>query len=283
MTSSLKNDLLGLKNRLEEIESHIDVKTAELQVRVEKWNILEPSVKNVIALNKNRKLITIDVDGKRFTTFKETLLSCKNSIFERLIESNNLANELFVDRSPKYFPVILEFIRTKKIDYSRFKEEELKKLKEEADFYNIEKICEYLEDRCKDVEFVDFDFSGCYSFNDKIAGTNNVEDLTDPSMMKGICTHTEGIIIIEFNNEWDFKEIEIGGWKGNADLWYNANGAGAKIETSLDKKTWKYVGNIPSSFGNKPAIAKLTKSTGRYIKFTHNSYLGIGYLKVKKI
>jgi hypothetical protein len=284
MSSSLKNDLLGLKNRLEEIESDIENRTAEVQVRKEKWDLLESEVKKVINLNRNKNLITLNIGGKKFTTFKETLLSCKHSVFERLIEMNHLncENEFFIDRSPKYFAILFEYIRSGNIDYTQYKDEELKLLREEAEYYNIINICQYLEDRLKDVEFVDFDYRGPYVYNGKTAGTNYVEDIIEKDMMKGICTETNGWIIIELNNEWDFNEIEIGGWKGNPNLWYPANGAGAKIETSKDKKTWKYVGNIPSSFGNELATVKLTRSTGRYIKFTHNSYLGIGYLRIKK-
>jgi hypothetical protein len=285
MSNSLKNDLVALKNRLEDIEAQIEVKASNVIVRQEKWNLLESEVKKVIAMNRNRKLITLNVGGTKFVTLKETLLSSKDSLLERFISSNRLDtnNEIFFDRSPKYFPVLLEYIRTKKVDYTKYTEDELKVIRDEANYFNIVDICKYMEDRLKDVEFVSIDFSKPYTYGGVTAGTNIVDNLNDRICMSGICTDSNGWIIVELNNEWDFEEIEIGGWKGNSNLWYCGNGSGAVISTSRDKLTWKEVGSIPSSFGNSVTTAKVKKSTARYIKFSHNSYLGIGYLKVKKL
>jgi hypothetical protein len=282
--SSLKNDLIGLKNKLETIESQINDQSDLIEIRKEKWEFLEREVKNVVKLNKNLYLVKLNIGGTKFTTTKETLLSVKNSFFERLINSNKLkaGEEIFIDRPAEYFHHILDYCRNKKINYSKFKKNELTKLRDEAEYYNIEEICTYLEDQLKEIEFVSFDFSGEYTYNGQVAGTNIVDDLKDKSLKTGICTNTNGWISVELNNVWDFDEIDIAGWNGNSNLWYNANGAGASIETSEDNEKWTKVGTIPSNFSATIVNVKLTRSTGRFIRFKHNSYLGLGYLHVIK-
>ena len=99
--------------------------------------------------------------------------------------------------------------------------------------------------------------------------------------MTGICAISPGWIVIELNKEWEFDEIEVAGWNGNTTLWGVANGAGASILTSTDKSDWKTVGTLPTDFGDTIKSVKLTKSSGKYIKFNCNSYLGLGYLHIK--
>ena len=81
----------------------------------------------------------------------------------------------------------------------------------------------------------------------------------------------------------EFEEMEIAGFNADPKLWYPENGSGSKIYTSMDKEKWTLVGNIPSGYGKKIVKVKPKKSQARYIKFEGTSYLGIGYLWVKKI
>jgi hypothetical protein len=178
---------------------------------------------------------------------------------------------------------ILDFIRYNKINYMRFNKEELEELKIEAEYYEIGEICSHLERKMKDIDFVSYEINGVYSYNGQTAGTQKVEDLKDRNLNTGICAISPGWIVLELNNEWEFEEIEIAGWNGNSTLWFNGNGSGASIMTSKDKKTWKTVGTIPSNYASSITTVKLTKSIARYIKFNHNSYVGLGYLKIKKL
>ena len=97
-----------------------------------------------------------------------------------------------------------------------------------------------------------------------------------------MCAISPGWIIIEFNNEWEFEEIEIGGYNGDTSLWRASNGSNATIFTSKDKTTWTSVGNIPSGYGASIIDVKLQRSFAKYIKFVGTSYLGIGFLEIKK-
>jgi hypothetical protein len=283
MSNILKDDLLALKSKLESIETQLEGQMKELEQREEKWKKMDDQVKDLIK-NQN-DIVTFNVGGKLFATRISTLLSVKDTLFYKLVlsEKFDLKQEIFFDRSPKLFPFIIDFLRFNKINYKRFNKEELEELRVEAEYFEIGEITSYLDERCKEIEFVKFETSGNYNYNGQTAGTNRIEDLKDRSLMKGICSNSPGWIIIELNSEWEFEELEVGGWNGNSTLWYNANGSGASIQTSTDKVNWKTVGTIPSNYGNTIQNVKLTKSIGKYIKFNHNSYLGIGFLNIKKL
>jgi hypothetical protein len=279
----LKSDLNSLKSRLENIETQLEEQMRDLEVREEKWDRLDSRVQEL--MNKEYELVKFNVGGKKFASKTETLLKVKDTLFYKMIISArfDFREEIFFDRSPKYFPFLLDFIRYNKLNYKRFNKEELEELKIEAEYYEIGEICTYLEDRFKDVEFVDFEISNPYIHNGLTAGTQKIEDLEDKNLDTGICAKSPGMIIIELNGEWTFEDIELAGWNGNSSLWYSGNGSGATIETSIDKTKWKNVGTIPSNYATVITPVKLKISTARFIKFSHSIYVGLGYLKIKKI
>jgi hypothetical protein len=100
--------------------------------------------------------------------------------------------------------------------------------------------------------------------------------------MKGICTNYPGWIVLELNRECEFEDCEIGGWKGNTNIYASSNGSGASIMTSIDKVNWTTVGSIPSNFGNAITPVKVTRTKAKYVKFNGTSYLGVGYFKIMK-
>ena len=133
-----------------------------------------------------------------------------------------------------------------------------------------------LLEKCKEVEFVSFESSPRHG----TTATHNVKDLTDRSCMKGICVGSPYNIIIEMNFEHEFEKIEVGGYAGNSSLWYAGNGSNANIFTSNNKSTWTNVGKLPSDYNGTVKTCILKRTTAKYIKFEHNSYLGIGFLNV---
>jgi len=283
MTNVLKDELFSLKSKLENIEIELEAQMIGLESREEKWKKMDERVCN-LKNTENNQTVTFNVGGKIFSTKMDTILSVKDTLLYKLITSDkfNLKKEIFFDRSPKMFYHILDFLRFKKINYKRFNKEELNELKIETEYYEIAEIYGYLHDQLKEIEFVRFESNGVYEYNNQTAGTNLVKDLNDRSLLKGICAKSPGWIVIELNSEWEFEELDIAGWNGNSSLWYNGNGSGASILTSIDKINWKSVGTIPSNYAGTIQTVKLAKSTGRYIKFNHSSYLGIGYLNIKK-
>lgn len=65
--------------------------------------------------------------------------------------------------------------------------------------------------------------------------------------------------------EWDFNQIEIGGYCGNTTLWGATNGSSSEIFTSKDKSNWTSVGNLPSNYGYQSVNVNLLISSGKFI------------------
>lgn len=279
--SNIKNDLSGLKSKLESIEGEFENKLKEVESKDAKFKKIDEQIEELIS--KKDSLIKLNVGGKIFQTKLSTLLSVKDTLFAKIItsyqESNESFTELFFDRSFDHFPIILDFLRTKQFNPKGLTKADIDDLKVEAEYYGISEIDDVLADLQKEVEIIAFEGAPRYS----TAGTHNFKDLKDKSLMKGICVQSPYDMVFTLNFEHEFEKIEIGGWNGNTSLWYPGNGSNSRILTSKDKKTWVDVGTIPSTYGATITTVSLKKTTAKYIKFQHNSYLGIGYLNIVRI
>jgi hypothetical protein len=287
MSFGLKDELLNLKGKLELLESELTNKMLELEVKAEDWHKKDEDILELVKKNKD-KIITINIGGKIFQTKLETLMGYKDTLFYKLFSSNKLdiSQEIFIDRSYDYFEYILSFFRNKKVDCSSLSSKQLDRLLIEVEFYEIQELIEFIEELRIEIKFVKFDSNGTYQSGTTMAGTNNIDHINnneDKSLRNGICATSPGWIIFELLREVDIDQIEIGGWNGNTGIWGVSNGSGATILTSRDKNVWVTVGNIPGTFGATISTVNLTKSRAKYVKFNHNSYLGIGYFKIKKI
>lgn len=107
-------------------------------------------------------IVHLNVGGTRFSTSKQTLTWVPDSFFTALL-SNRIASHrdeigaLFIDRDPKLFSIILNYLRTKDID---LKNVDLRTLRHEAEYYGIIPLvkrlmlCEDLtQSSCGDVLF----------------------------------------------------------------------------------------------------------------------------------
>lgn len=276
--SLLKDDLSGLKSKLQNIEGEFESKLKEVESKENKFKRIDEQIDDLV--NKKDSIISINVGGKVFQTKTSTLLSVKDTLFTKLVsnalDNNETLTELFFDRNFEHFHIILDYLRTKQFNAKGMKKWQIDELREESEYYGIDYIQEILAELLKEVEFVNWENSGRYSN----AGTHNLADLKDRSLMKGICVQSPYFITIELNYEHEFEEIEVGGWNGNTSIWYPGNGSGAQILTSKDKSTWVEVGKLPSNFTSTITTVKLKKTTAKYIKFQHNSYLGLGFLNI---
>ena len=278
---SLKNDLSGLKSKLDLIEGEFENKLKDVENKEKKFEKLDAQIEEL--LSKSDSLIKLNVGGKVYQTKLSTLLSIKDTLFTRIVNSyldkNEQVKEIFFDRSFKQFDKILDYLRTKKICVKGWKKAEIEEFGEECTYYGINAIDDILNELKKEIVFVNFEASPKYS----TAGTHKLEDLTNRNLTGGICVQSPYEITIELNYDHEFEKIEIGGYNGNSSAWYAGNGSGAKILTSVDKNKFVEVGTIPSNFGATIQAVTLKKSTARYIRFKHTSYLGVGYLKIFKL
>jgi hypothetical protein len=287
MALGLRDELLNLKNKLEQIEEDLTNKMMEYEIKAEEWHKRDEEVDKIIAANKDL-IISLDIGGKKFQTRLDTLLSFKDTLFYKLIISKRLdiTREIFIDRSYFYFHYIVSYLRNKKLIDNSLSTQQVNELMEEAQFYEIQELIDNLEEMKREVKYLKYESSGLYNSGGVVAGTNNIEDLNDfedKSMRKGICANYPGWITIELNREVEFDEIEVAGWNGNTNVWSPSNGAGASIQTSTDKVTWLTVGTIPGNYASAITPVKVTKSKAKYVKFNHNSYMGIGYFRIKKL
>jgi hypothetical protein len=288
MSLGLKDGLLGLKTKLEDLESELTNQMLELELKAEEWHKRDEEAENIAKAGRN-KIITLDVGGKKFQTKLDTLLSFKDTLFTKLFLSNRLdvTKDIFIDRPYTNFNYILFYLRNKKLPNESMNTQKFDAIFEEASFYEIKELIDIVEETRREIKYLKFEMNGPYNYSGQVAGTNNIEDLNnfeDKSLSRGICANSPGWIIIELTREAEFDEILIGGWNGNVNLWGASNGSGAQIMTSVDKTTWTTVGSIPHNFASVIQTVKLNrKVNAKWVKFQHNSYLGIGYFMIKKL
>jgi len=279
-TDSLKNSLLGLKSKLQNIEKDFGEKIEDVESKESKNKKIDKEIDNLVA-SKN-DIVHLNIGGRIFQTKTETLLSVKESLFFKMVterQQSNSKDEIFFDRSYIHFPIILNYLRTKKFSLKGMSKYDVEDVLCEAEFYGLSEIVIEASEVMKEIEFVKFEWNGQYS----TGGTNRLEDISDKNLNNGFCINSPGWITIELNFEHEVGSCDIGGYNGNLNLFAVSNGANAKLMTSTDKVNWVEVGKTPSNYGNSITTVKFTKNTlCKYFKVQHTSFLGIGYLKLNK-
>ncbi|XXQ34154.1 Potassium channel tetramerization-type BTB domain-containing protein [Plasmodiophora brassicae] len=83
-----------------------------------------------------RSLIPLNIGGQRFEVLRSTLMRYPDSLLAKIGRS---ASPLYIDRSPTYFPLIVDLFRTgKPIGLPASAAVDLEALRQEARFYNVE-------------------------------------------------------------------------------------------------------------------------------------------------
>ena len=278
----LKHEIQDKKVLLDAMEKALEEQISSLSLKEEKYGTLCKEMDEIKAL-KGEDIITINCSGMVYKTKAKTLLAVKDTLFSKLFHSNELdfSKVLYLDRNPKFFLMILDYLRFRRLDIKKLSKEDKMDLRFEAQYFEVTELLNQLGDFNAKLEIIEFEHSRNYSYKNKVAGTGRLEDLTDRSLQKGICATSPGWILFTLNDEFILKELDIGGYCGNASLWNSTNGEGGNIQTSVDKITWVTVGAIPTGFGSDIKTVILTKSSAKYIKFSSTTYLGIGYLSIR--
>jgi len=117
----------------------LEAKERDLEQREKRWNDLMKQVEDNIKLSND--LIHLNVGGTKFTVSKPVLLKSGNSYFAALLGGNwkpNSKGYFFVDRSPKHFNRILDYLRKGLLDTEDLSQVETDNLMEELDYYQIQ-------------------------------------------------------------------------------------------------------------------------------------------------
>lgn len=99
--------------------------------------------------------IKLNIGGQIFETTKSTLLSIQDTYFTGMLdESHEFSKTLkdgtyFIDRDNKYFGYILKFLRNGMINIDGLKYCELKDIVDEAEYYLIEPLVQYIKESDK--------------------------------------------------------------------------------------------------------------------------------------
>jgi hypothetical protein len=111
-------------------------------------------------------IVNLNVGGTRFSTSRQTLCSVQDSFFSSLLSGRipscrDEHGHIFIDRDPKHFSLILNFLRTKELNLCEAVD--VAALRSEAEFYAITPLvkrlmlCEDLDrSLCGDVLFTGF-------------------------------------------------------------------------------------------------------------------------------
>ena len=88
------------------------------------------------------EIVKLNVGGKKFATLKSTLLKYKNSYFADLINNNEKViydenNAIFIDRNPKHFEFVIEYLRTGFMESLPHDFDSLKRLNDEVLYYKL--------------------------------------------------------------------------------------------------------------------------------------------------
>ncbi|KAL9644971.1 hypothetical protein ABK040_004464 [Willaertia magna] len=105
------------------------------------------STKNIIPYEcQQNDIVKLNIGGTEFSTTRQTLTIDKTAIFNTLLKSDNNTAVYFLDRDPKYFPLILNHLRRNNIaiQLSEMSRGELSEFIQEVLFYSISSILRIL-------------------------------------------------------------------------------------------------------------------------------------------
>jgi len=115
----------------------------------ERLKLVEEKEKQLAKLNvimeercKSAKTkITLDVGGKKFSSAKSTLLRFEGTYFHAMLSSDHWQPDedgsYFIDRNPKYFGLILDYLRTGELNMKNLELHEVEQLEKDFDYFQL--------------------------------------------------------------------------------------------------------------------------------------------------
>eukprot|EP01114_Cavostelium_apophysatum_P001003 TRINITY_DN10869_c0_g1_i1.p1 TRINITY_DN10869_c0_g1~~TRINITY_DN10869_c0_g1_i1.p1 ORF type:complete len:311 (+),score=64.19 TRINITY_DN10869_c0_g1_i1:99-1031(+) len=136
-------DLSSLMDKYNKLKKEQEAVLVEMD---EKFKVLSDMEKRINEEKKRREenlkdRVKLNIGGKKFETSKSTLLLIKNTYFSAMLSSGQWKPDeqgyFFIDRSPKHFAAILEYLRTGILHCDFTNELERQSFALELDYYQI--------------------------------------------------------------------------------------------------------------------------------------------------
>eukprot|EP01006_Ploeotia_vitrea_P053522 TRINITY_DN67797_c0_g1_i1.p1 TRINITY_DN67797_c0_g1~~TRINITY_DN67797_c0_g1_i1.p1 ORF type:complete len:241 (+),score=38.36 TRINITY_DN67797_c0_g1_i1:20-742(+) len=133
-----QNFIKNLEEQTKQLEYNLNMRELDISEREKAMALLDAKV----ATAGNTR-IKLNVGGKIFETTKKVLTKHKDTFFFNLFRSDDLqtddADGIFIDRSPHFFDVILDWFRTDKLflDVLTLKPAELERFKDDLEYYRL--------------------------------------------------------------------------------------------------------------------------------------------------
>lgn len=283
--SNFKDDLSSFKAQLEVIELEMNNKITSLNDDEQQHMLKEASLlKRLPLLPKTMKL---NIGGTKFSALIKNIMNHKNTLFNFILEDENcdLTKEIYFERSPKFFDEILNFLKHKKFDFSRYDRNELKEITEEAAYFELNEMLAFLNNDCLfEPIIVSFSSNGPYITGETIVGDTDIFAIMTDDPFTGLTSGYPGQFEFVLEKPSEISSISFMGYYGNTNYFASTNGSASNIEASLDGKVFNHVGNFPT-FNSDQKVQKFTVPTfkAKYIRIkSDTSYIGFSYIKFEK-
>ncbi len=139
------------------------------------WREMQELMSKHSATAKSK--IKIDVGGQSFTASKETFLKFEGSFFFAMLSSGRWEPDedgtYFIDRSPTYFPYVIDYLRTGSLDeLTGLSKVELQSTKTEFDFYQIDFPCPSVPEWDTSINAAHLAFTGTSTARNSVGSQN---------------------------------------------------------------------------------------------------------------
>jgi hypothetical protein len=137
--SDIHKEYKELLQKMAVVSKQYEESMSLLEEKQKAWAIMEDKMEKNAATVKNK--IRLEVGGKVFTTTKSVLLRLENTYFHAMLSSGKWKPDedgvYFIDRSPKHFDRILEYLRTGEFSIAGLDAAAIEKLQNDLDYYQL--------------------------------------------------------------------------------------------------------------------------------------------------
>lgn len=224
------------------------------------------------------QFITFYIEGELFRVSASNILKFKSSLLYSAIiklPEKVIKEGIYIDRNPKNFEQILNFLKHSKVDLSELNAQLINEVREEAKFYELDEMVAYIDNVFVPPQIINYVSNGPFIYSYNALGDFDVESIKTMNSKSGITITSPAKITFELNRAVEISGIFAIGFMGST-MFSSANGIGSIISTSIDNKHFTQVGTLNAFDTN----ITLKKSRAKFLQFESVSYIGFSYLEI---